>query len=98
MRWLLGAKPSPYLYVKAKNSRVNRAKGALSRASAQSLKMAEVISPMEVDNDGNASRNFKGKNVVVSAGTDSKTTPWVEKHRPQSLSDVAAHRDIVETS
>ncbi|KAI5667703.1 hypothetical protein M9H77_17556 [Catharanthus roseus] len=59
--------------------------------------MAEVISPMEVDNDGNASRNFKGKNVVVSAGTDSKTTPWVEKHRPQSLSDVAAHRDIVET-
>ncbi|KAL0314333.1 UNVERIFIED_CONTAM: Replication factor C subunit [Sesamum angustifolium] len=42
--------------------------------------------------------NSKGKNVVVSAApSDSKATPWVEKYRPQSLDDVAAHRDIVET-
>lgn len=26
-----------------------------------------------------------------------KATPWVEKYRPQSLADVAAHRDIVDT-
>lgn len=40
----------------------------------------------------------KGKNVVVSAAPpDAKATPWVEKYRPQSLDDVAAHRDIVET-
>ncbi|WOH13241.1 hypothetical protein DCAR_0832750 [Daucus carota subsp. sativus] len=26
-----------------------------------------------------------------------RSTPWVEKYRPQSLADVAAHRDIVDT-
>lgn len=34
----------------------------------------------------------KGKATVP------KTTPWVEKFRPQSLADVAAHRDIIDTS
>lgn len=40
-----------------------------------------------------------GKNVVVSSDSTAKAaaTPWVEKYRPQSLSDVAAHRDIIET-
>ncbi|CAA0809961.1 Replication factor C subunit 5 [Striga hermonthica] len=64
--------------------------------------MAEVISLMDIDGENDDSRfpkpNTKGKNVVVSAGpADTKATPWVEKYRPQSLEDVAAHRDIVET-
>lgn len=58
---------------------------------------------MDIDDEkGNidsANANVKGKNAVVSAApTDTRATPWVEKYRPQSLDDVAAHRDIVETS
>jgi len=49
---------------------------------------------MDIDDDNN--NNNKGKNVVVPG--ESKATPWVEKYRPQSLADVAAHRDIVDTS
>ncbi|KAL0326155.1 UNVERIFIED_CONTAM: Replication factor C subunit [Sesamum radiatum] len=64
--------------------------------------LAEVVSLMDIDDDNDNSHsrklNSKGKNVVVSAApSDSKATPWVEKYRPQSLDDVAAHRDIVET-
>ncbi|KAI3984005.1 hypothetical protein MKX01_035132 [Papaver californicum] len=59
----------------------------------------EIISPMEID--GGASDDVmkasKGKNVVVMAPTFVKSTPWVEKYRPRSLADVAAHRDIVDT-
>ncbi|KAL6525062.1 Subunit of heteropentameric Replication factor C (RF-C) [Orobanche minor] len=65
--------------------------------------MAEVICVMDIDDENDNSRspkpNNKGKNIVVSAAPpDTKSTPWVEKYRPQSLDDVAAHRDIVETS
>lgn len=65
--------------------------------------MAEVISLMDIDdNEDNHSLkpNNKGKNVAVSGSNppDTKATPWVEKYRPQSLADVAAHRDIVDTS
>lgn len=37
--------------------------------------------------------------VVITTGNPRhvKSTPWVEKYRPQSLADVAAHRDIVDT-
>lgn len=57
---------------------------------------------MDIDGEGDSGRPLesgsKGKNVLVSAAApDSKATPWVEKFRPQSLDDVAAHRDIVET-
>ena len=64
--------------------------------------MADISSPMDVDDDKN--NNFsakldKGKSVVVSGtAPDGKATLWVEKYRPQSLDDVAAHRDIVDTS
>ena len=27
-----------------------------------------------------------------------ETQPWVEKFRPKTLNDVAAHKDIIETS
>ena len=65
--------------------------------------MTEVVSLMDIDdddhkNDNNHSlkpNNGKGKNVVVVEG---QAIPWVEKYRPQSLADVAAHRDIVDTS
>ncbi|GFP88001.1 replication factor c subunit 3 [Phtheirospermum japonicum] len=64
--------------------------------------MAEVVSLMDIDGENenglSPKPNNKGKNVIVSAAPpDSKATPWVEKYRPQSLDDVAAHRDIVET-
>ncbi|KAK0576073.1 hypothetical protein LWI29_011366 [Acer saccharum] len=58
----------------------------------------EPISLMDIDEDENQNHtlkpNNKGKNVVVP---DTKAIPWVEKYRPQSLADVAAHRDIVDT-
>lgn len=59
----------------------------------------EIISPMEIDggaSDEAMKAASKGKNVVVMAPF-TKSTPWVEKYRPQSLADVAAHRDIVDT-
>ena len=65
--------------------------------------MTEVISLMDIDEDengnagGSAGLGEKGKIVAVSS-SDGKATPWVEKYRPQSLADVAAHRDIVDTS
>ncbi|XP_031372325.1 replication factor C subunit 3 [Punica granatum] len=65
--------------------------------------MMEPISAMDVDGEdygtSHPTKPDKGKNVVVGAGPppDSKATPWVEKYRPQSLADVAAHRDIVDT-
>ncbi|XP_073305498.1 replication factor C subunit 3 [Primulina huaijiensis] len=61
--------------------------------------MADTISVMDIDDEGDNNHIPKpnnGKNVVVSP-PESKAIPWVEKYRPQSLDDVAAHRDIVET-
>jgi replication factor C subunit 3/5 len=29
---------------------------------------------------------------------DGKAAPWVEKYRPKTLDDVAAHKDIIDTS
>ncbi|KAM5564298.1 replication factor C subunit 3 [Rosa sericea] len=62
--------------------------------------MAEQTTPMDIDGDDNKPSlkpNNKGKNVAVSGPSHGKATPWVEKYRPQSLADVAAHRDIVDT-
>ncbi|XP_021743689.1 replication factor C subunit 3-like [Chenopodium quinoa] len=63
--------------------------------------MAETISLMDVDEPDNDTiskpiiKPNKGKNVVVPG--DGKSGLWVEKYRPQSLADVAAHRDIIDT-
>ncbi|KAG0464585.1 hypothetical protein HPP92_018749 [Vanilla planifolia] len=46
-----------------------------------------------MDVDAPALRD-KGKSLTA-AGI--KSVPWVEKYRPQTLADVAAHRDIVDT-
>lgn len=54
---------------------------------------------MDIDDDKIDTKLNKGKNIVFSSSSaEPKSVPWVEKFRPQSLSDVAAHRDIVETS
>ncbi|KAL2339773.1 hypothetical protein Fmac_007713 [Flemingia macrophylla] len=49
--------------------------------------------PMDIDSDDDIHTD-NGKALVIAA---SKAIPWVEKYRPQSLDDVAAHRDIVDT-
>ncbi|KAJ8471277.1 hypothetical protein OPV22_025620 [Ensete ventricosum] len=57
--------------------------------------MADASALMEIDGDTPASsRPNKGKNALAS---DPNSVPWVEKYRPQSLADVAAHRDIIDT-
>ncbi|KAL2892939.1 Replication factor C subunit 3 [Bienertia sinuspersici] len=59
--------------------------------------MAETISLMDVDEGDNNTipKPNKGKNVFVP--NDGKAGLWIEKYRPQSLADVAAHRDIIDT-
>ncbi|WCJ44382.1 replication factor C subunit 3 [Euphorbia peplus] len=60
--------------------------------------MAEIISLMDIDEDENKNAASKQDDVVViGAPPAAKASPWVEKYRPQSLADVAAHRDIVDT-
>ncbi|KAF4372909.1 hypothetical protein G4B88_018074 [Cannabis sativa] len=64
--------------------------------------MTEFISLMDIDDEstggGDTSKPLSKpiinnpKNVATA-----KAAPWVEKYRPQSLADVAAHRDIVDT-
>lgn len=46
-----------------------------------------------------AAQKGKGK-MDVSNGRHQqvKGGPWVEKYRPTSLADVAAHKDIIDTS
>ncbi|THU60839.1 hypothetical protein C4D60_Mb07t16970 [Musa balbisiana] len=57
--------------------------------------MADASALMEIDDDAPASsRPNKGK---IALASDPKSVPWVEKYRPQSLADVAAHRDIIDT-
>ncbi|PIA47475.1 hypothetical protein AQUCO_01400252v1 [Aquilegia coerulea] len=60
--------------------------------------MADFNTPMEIDSDDQLISNpNKGKDILIVDSTNDKATPWVEKFRPQSLADVAAHRDIIDT-
>ncbi|CAG7893734.1 unnamed protein product [Brassica rapa] len=59
--------------------------------------MPEITSAMDIDVDENHPRKPKDVAGGFGAPPQSKATPWVEKYRPQSLDDVAAHRDIVDT-
>ncbi|KAM0912263.1 hypothetical protein ACQ4PT_012949 [Festuca glaucescens] len=54
---------------------------------------ATAAAPMDID--AAAPPAFKGKGPLPASAV--KSSPWVEKYRPQSLADVAAHRDIVDT-
>ena len=40
--------------------------------------------------------SLKGKAPMMVDGKED--APWVEKYRPQTLDDVAAHKEIVDTS
>ncbi|PNY06385.1 replication factor C subunit 5-like protein [Trifolium pratense] len=55
--------------------------------------MAEDTYPMEIDIADKGKSVFPAGNPSYSG----KASLWVEKYRPQSLDDVAAHRDIVDT-
>ncbi|KAK4775632.1 hypothetical protein SAY87_023593 [Trapa incisa] len=64
--------------------------------------MTDQVSLMDIDEEdytiGFPAKHDKEQSVVAAgASLDRKATPWVEKYRPQSLADVAAHRDIVDT-
>ncbi|CAF2140520.1 replication factor C subunit 5 [Brassica rapa] len=59
--------------------------------------MTEITSAMDIDVEENHPRKPKDVAGGFGAPPQSKATPWVEKYRPQSLDDVAAHRDIVDT-
>ncbi|KAG7016477.1 Replication factor C subunit 3 [Cucurbita argyrosperma subsp. argyrosperma] len=63
--------------------------------------MSEAIAVMDIDDDNGNNEDEKsveGKNVAGPADApDGKAIPWVERFRPKSLADVAAHRDIVDT-
>ncbi|KAJ4792774.1 Replication factor C subunit 3 [Rhynchospora pubera] len=59
--------------------------------------MAETSSPMEVDAAAPPPTALGKLNKGKAPVSDGKSAPWVEKYRPQSLADVAAHRDIVDT-
>jgi hypothetical protein len=65
--------------------------------------MAEdAVAAMEVDEPQQAAKltaAVKGKGKMGVASQQQFTGgPWVEKYRPTSLADVAAHRDIIDTS
>lgn len=70
-----------------------------------------MASPMDVDEPAQAgpSQRDKGKGKVGGPSWQEKGKAvvregargdgvWVEKYRPKALSDVAAHRDIIDTS
>lgn len=62
--------------------------------------MAQTTHPMDIDDHTYTASPDKGKSVVFAGNPPAagKAIPWVEKYRPLSLDDVAAHRDIVDTS
>jgi len=55
---------------------------------------------MDIDSDSDDHTHSAGEGVIVAGDLPAfdNAIPWVEKYRPQSLDDVAAHRDIVDTS
>lgn len=65
-----------------------------------------MVDPMEVDGGGAKNgpvpgRVDKGKGPALPEAAVQDhllTAPWVEKYRPKTLADVAAHKDIVNTS
>lgn len=63
----------------------------------RSVRMADDMIVDSVPRSLSASQKGKGK-VDLNNGRQVKGGPWVEKYRPTSLADVAAHKDIIDTS
>ena len=66
---------------------------------------SHMATDMDVDGEQGSTRRVltaadKGKGKVVDEAPlgAGAAMPWVEKYRPKSLADVAAHKDIVDTS
>ena len=64
-----------------------------------------MATDMDVDGEEGTNRRVltaadkgKGKAVDELPSSAAAAMPWVEKYRPKSLADVAAHKDIVDTS
>ena len=57
--------------------------------------MAEPTS-MDVNEKFPSKKYNKGKGKLGS-GAIQKTSPWVKQYHPQSLADITAHKDIIET-
>eukprot|EP00250_Pteridium_aquilinum_P007996 c17593_g2_i1 orf=47-445(+) len=52
---------------------------------------------MEVDTPAMATKLTAAQKGKAKMAVPTKSVPWVEKYRPASLSDVAAHKDIIDT-
>ncbi|KAK7353195.1 hypothetical protein VNO80_18635 [Phaseolus coccineus] len=70
-----------------------------SEEEFRNIGLSMTTHPMEIDSDGDDHTHSAGESVIVAGDLPAfdKAIPWVEKYRPQSLDDVAAHRDIVDT-
>ena len=52
---------------------------------------------MDVDEQFPSKKYIKVK-WKLRSGAIQKTSPWVKKYHPQSLADITAYKDIIETS
>ena len=48
--------------------------------------------------EAEAGPSAAGKRIRGDPTVDGKAAPWVEKYRPKTLDDVAAHKEIIDTS
>jgi hypothetical protein len=70
--------------------------GQLPRTLAVDFKSTAtgtMTEPMQADPAGPSTSIPKGDPLV-----EKKDAPWVEKYRPKTLDDVAAHKEIIDTS
>lgn len=63
----------------------------------------EIDKPQNIEgiaklDEAEAGTSAAGKRLRVDPTVDGKAAPWVEKYRPKTLDDVAAHKDIIDTS
>jgi replication factor C subunit 3/5 len=61
---------------------------------------AAAPAPMDAtpvaDRRAGAAAGASGK--AAATGAAASNQPWIEKYRPRTLDDVAAHKDIIDTS
>ena len=52
---------------------------------------------MDVDEQFPSKKYIKGKGKLRSSAIQ-KMSPWLKQYHPQSLADITAHKDIIETN